>query len=126
LIPTKITSRACHCKYDVFSLSIGNILFLRYALQPRHQEKSRALETNDVGYPSRDLGGTFRPIRRPEGQYEFLRVLIVSSAVGMIRNRAAAGARMQLPFETIQVAFKLFDALSEREHVVADRVVHAF
>jgi hypothetical protein len=33
---------------------------------------------------------------------------------------------MQLPFEALQVAFKLIDALSEREHVVAGWVVNAF
>jgi hypothetical protein len=33
---------------------------------------------------------------------------------------------MQLRFEMLHVAFKLSDALSEREYVVAGRVVHAF
>ena len=39
---------------------------------------------------------------------------------------AAASVRMVLPFEVLHVAFKLIDALSEREHVVAGRVIHAF
>ena len=39
---------------------------------------------------------------------------------------AAVRTRMQLPFEVLHLAFKLIDALSEREHVVAGRVVHAF
>ena len=33
---------------------------------------------------------------------------------------------MQLPFEVLHVALKLIDALSERENVVAGRVVCAF
>jgi len=48
------------------------------------------------------------------------------SALGMIRNHAAAKTRMLLPFEAIQAAFKLIDSLSDREHVVADRIVDAF
>jgi hypothetical protein len=39
---------------------------------------------------------------------------------------AAASVGMVLPFEVLNVAFKLIDALSEREHVVAGRVIHAF
>ena len=33
---------------------------------------------------------------------------------------------MQLPFEALHVAFKLINALSEREHVVAGAIVDAF
>jgi hypothetical protein len=33
---------------------------------------------------------------------------------------------MPLPFEALEIAFNFIDSLSEREHVVADRVVHAF
>ena len=39
---------------------------------------------------------------------------------------ADVAARMQLPFEVFQVALELVDTLSEREHVVAGRIVHAF
>jgi hypothetical protein len=38
----------------------------------------------------------------------------------------AASRRMQLPFEVFDFAFKLFDARSKSEHVVAGRVVDAF